>query len=256
MMPNFREALATFQDPRSGHKIISLPAKSVLWYWTKFLVFFSFFPFFIFLAVITYYVPQLPRLALDNLPSAAVTLQSKHLSTTLKTPYTWGNRDFSVTLDPAGTESELDTISAGILFTRDQALVKDNSGQITSQAYSGPDFTLTRTDLVNWLTSHSLAIWFSLVVILVLVSLLSLAFVWLVYCFTFAFWGLILWLLAKPLHRPLAYPGAFKLAVYASVFPLLIAMITLIAPNQLISLIGFGLFIFSSFSWLNHLPQS
>ncbi|HJZ05212.1 hypothetical protein A2634_00375 [Candidatus Amesbacteria bacterium RIFCSPHIGHO2_01_FULL_48_32] len=257
MLATFRETLTSLQDKYYGKVISTRSLRQVLWYWTKYILLLAVIVIVFGISLITYYVPQLPRLIETNVPQFDIAIKNDQISTTQPTPVTWGNSDFAIILDPSGTEDQLNDFSAGILVLRDRIVSKsqDSSTRIQPLKNVG-DFSLSKSDLVFWLSRHSLRAWAIGLSVLIVGALTFSLFFWSLRLSSFSLWAGLFWLISRFTHRPLPYLTFFKLTIYASVLPLLVSAVNSLSPNAFLNYLGLGLFLFYSLSWFWNLTSS
>ncbi len=258
MIRTFKETLASLQDKQYGKLIIAKPFPRVLWYWSQYFLLVAAVTLILVLAAVTYFIPQLPRLLRDNLPTAAVQVKSGRLTTTLSQPAVFGSSDFPIIVDTtASTSAELGNVTTGVLVTGDKILFKQDANTTQTQNISDfPDFHTDKNTLVSYVTAHQIRLWLIVVGLLLGFSLLLSAFLWIGRLLGFAIWSLIFWLAALLLKRRLTYLQIFNLVLYASVLPFLMDAFLALAPNQLISFVSLGVFLYFMITWLLALPRA
>lgn len=257
MIKTFRETITSLQDKHYGSTIIERPMGQTLWYWTQYFLLITVVTAIIIIALVTYFVPQLPRLLRQNLPDASFAVKNGHFSTSLKEPVILGSSDFPVIIDTHATDSAaLDKSQNGILILSEKIIVKQDTSDIQTESLSKfPDFYLEKNSLISWITQYQISLWLGLVLAILIISLITSAFFWSGRMIGFAVWGVGFWLLAKVIKRRITYPQAFKLVIYASVLPFLLGAFLILAPNQFLSLLNLGVFLYFGLSWLINLPS-
>ena len=258
MIATFKETLISLQDSKYGQVIISRSLKFVLWYWTKYLLLMAIFPLLLTIFAFTYFLPQLPRLAEKNLPEGTLGARDHQLFSTIPQPYyIWQGQNFAFILNLEGRPEDIDSTPNGVLILKDKFIAKTDDGRTQIQTFSNiPDFSLDKYQLANWLTNHRYQIWLIGTVAIVFITTVFVSGFWLFRFGSFSFWALVLWIGNKiSVKKHLSYLQIFNLVVYASIFPLLLSAILVFAPNGILSLVAFGLFLFFSLSWLKNLPS-
>ncbi len=256
MLATFKETLKSLQDKTYGGEIIKKSLSQVIWYWTKYLLLFALIPLILTIGSLTYSVPQLPNTLRNQLPEFVGGIKDHQFFTKNTEPLRFQDPNFLFVLDPSASESALASVSAGVVISQDQMFFKDN-GTTRSQDYSDiPDFEIAKNQLVDWTNSNQLLIWAVLMGIVIVLGIILVVLYWAYRFITFWIWAAVVWLLARILKKTLVYTDAFKLVVYASVLPLLISAVLFVAPSDVMSLIGFGVFIFFTVSWIINLKQS
>ena len=258
MLATFKETITSLQDKTYGAKIVLLPWPKVVWYWTKYLLLFSLIPLVLVIAGFTHFIPQFPRLAKDRLPDGEINLRNGRLSTTISQPFSVIDPQFAFILNTEGAPVDLDQYPSGLLILSDRIIVKTSAGATQTRTFERlPDFSLAKSQIVDWLSGHQFFLWFLAVLAALAITCVINLFFWVYKMISFLFWGLILLFVARLLKKPLTtFTGGFNLAVYASVLPLLLSSVILLAPNQILSFFSFGLFAYYSLSWLVNLSQT
>lgn len=256
MLATFKETIASLQDKFYGQKIVLLRPAPVIWYWTKYVLLFSAIPIILVTISLTRYVPELPKFLRENLPPAQITMEAGHLTTFPSQVFTWGDSQFSLILNTTATPSALDDYASVILIQTDKIEARDNTGQVQSFSFEKfPNFSFTKDQLIDWVSSHQAYLWGIGMVAVLVVSAIATAGFWLFKLLSFFFWGALLWLLSRIIKRQINFIASFQIVVYASILPLLLTAITTIAPNRIISLLGQVIFIYFAFTWAWNLPQ-
>lgn len=256
MLATFRETIKSLQDKTYGGEIVKKSLGQVIWYWTKYLLLFALIPLVLIIGSLTYSVPQLPNTLRNQLPEFVGGIKDGKFFTKNTEPLRFQDPNFLFILDPTASESDLASVSAGIVISQDQMFFKDN-GTTRSQDYSDiPDFEIAKSGLTDWVSTHQSLIWVILVSATILLGLLLVIFYWVYRFVTFWIWAAVVWALARILKKTLVYTDAFKIVIYASILPLLISAVLFVAPSDVMGLIGFGVFAFFTVSWIINLKQS
>jgi hypothetical protein len=256
MIATFKETITSLQDNKYGQVIIGKSFKSVLWYWTKYLLLISIFPLVLVISLLTRYLPQAPKFILDNFPEGTLTVKDSQLSSTINQPYKLGDSNFSVILDTGGNLSELDSVQSGVLFLKDKLVTKSPESQIQTQTYGRlPDFSLDKFQLADWITQNRSRLWFGGLVLILVAAVLISAAVWSGYLLGFVIWALVFWLVGKYLlKKVLTYVQCLNIVIYAQVLPLILSFILSFAPNQILDYMRLLIFFYFGFSWIWNLP--
>jgi hypothetical protein len=258
MISTVKETIASLRDPAYGKHIIAKTPVQVIWYWSKYLICFSVIFLLFGIFSLTHYLPQLPKALSDFLPEGALTSNNHQLSTTINQPYVLGDSSFSFILNLAGTESDLSTPSAGILLLKDQLLLKTDSTHIQSVKLDKlPNFSVTKVDVIKFVSQNKIKLWIAGCGILLVLSLLGLLLNWSMRLSTFFIYAAVLWILAKfILKKTLVYMDVTKIVFYAGVLPLVLSQVAFTAGGWLFDLLYFGLFVFLALRWIWNLPKS
>lgn len=253
MLATFKETLRSLQDKTYGREIIKKDPKNVLWYWTKYLLLFATIPLAMSVASLTYFVPQLPKILKDNLPDVKAGVANHQFYVDPSDPLKFGDANFLILVDPEASESALSQYPAGVVITKDKTYFKDG-GSVSSESHAEiPDFSITKPQAVTWASEHQLQIWVALLTTVLVLTVVILIFYWLFRFIFFWIWSLVFWFVAKILKKQLTLPQSFNLVVYASVIPLLVSAVLFLAPNDVISLLNIGVFLFFTVSWIINL---
>lgn len=256
MLATFKETLTSIQDKTYGRVIITKPVKQVIWYWLKYVLIFSLIPAILLIGLITYFIPQLPRLVRDNIAPGEIRLLAGKFSTTYPQPISLGSPDFALVVNTHGSAADLDNYAAGVLLLSDKIIIKAPDRQISSQSLSDiKNFSLSQTQLLNWLSLHQFLLLFGAFSAVLVLTLLSGLFYVGYKLFNFLVWSAIFLLIGLALKRRHRYTDIFKITVYAATPSLIISALLFLFPNSLLSLLNFGLFIFFALSWLVNLPD-
>jgi maltodextrin utilization protein YvdJ len=252
-----KETITSLKDANYGNIIITKKIPQTIWYWSKYLLIVSIIPAVLDIGSITYFVPQIPKLSSQYLPEGSISIKNGQLSSTIKQPYLIKNSDFSFALDTTTSAKPASQSASGLILLADKWIIKDPDGNTRSGDYKKiAPFNISKKIFVDWTSKNQILIWVFLVIISLVLFALSTATYFGTQMCIFFLWGAVLWFVAKITKRPLKLTGGFNLAVYAGVLPLIISTILSIAPNDVISILNIGLFVFFSFSWLLRLPVS
>lgn len=251
MFPSFRETLTSLRDPKYFEAIAKKTVKKSLWYWGRYVLFFALIPIILAIFTLTYYTPQFPRLAQKHLPEVDFTVKDGLASTSLPQPFIANLDEVIFIIDTSGN-STLD--KPGVLITRDKFIFRSPEGDTQTQSLKDlGDFHFDKPAAVSWISAHQFQIWiFGFFLILVLAVIFSLFYV-LFSLLMFAFWSAVLWVISNIRHKKFLFSTGFKIAVHASVLPLIISALTFISASGLISLLNLFLFVFYSVSWYRSL---
>ena len=236
---------------------MSLPLRRVLWYWAKYVLLFAFIPIILLIYSLTYYLPQLPRAIDENFPNAVIAFKDNTLSVNPPQQYTWGNPEFSLSLDTRDIPQDFSGTTTGILLLPRGIVIKSPHGETRTFPYPIlPDFSLTKDGLKSFISTNQFMIWTVLVAGLLFLGLIG-ALVYVI----FKLGSMILWALGfviagKVLHRPLTLPGAFNLVIYSSILPLLLTAVMAVAPGDFLYYLSLGLFLYFAATWFWYLPSS
>ncbi len=259
MFSAFRETIASLKSSTYGATILTKPFRWVLWYWTKYLILLASIPMVISIFIITWYLPQAPRFITANFPAGSVTVKNHLLSTTIKEPYKTGNQDFALIINTAGGTGDLASVSGGMLFLKDQLVVKSpGTGQLQSQDYKQiPDFSFNRDQLAKWINSNSFKLWLILFAAVLVIGLVTAATGWVFRLALYGFCGLLFWLMGRYLlKKSLTFIQALAVALYASVPQLVISLVLSLVFSDLLNLLVILLFTYLSINWIRNLPPA
>jgi hypothetical protein len=257
MLSTFKETLASIQDKTYGRVIITKSFKSVLWYWTKYVLIFTSLPLILFIAAVTYLVPQLSRVLDDHLPAFDIRITSGKFQSSLTEPFVIGNQNFTFIIDSTGSSNRLNSAFSGLMVLEDRLVFKDGSDQKDIFLFSDlDDFYLSKTELVTWISSHQQLLWFVAVAGILVAGILAFCFYWTSNLSSFFLWATLFWVVLKPFKKNLAYLLILRLTIYAAVPSLLLSLILLLAPNDYLSYLNLGVFVFFVFSWIWNLTPT
>ena len=257
MLSTFRETLTSLQDKNYGQVISQKSLRQAIWYWTKYLLLLTLIPIVLGLIALTYFVPQLPKLLDTTLPDFSLAIRNNRLVQFAPQPFSWGNSDFSFLVDITHPQANLNDYKAGILIQSDRVVTKDLDGAVTTQPLQKlMDFNLSKPQGVSWTKDNTpllLALGLST---LILGALVISSTSWLLQISAMSLWSTILWLVGRLIHRPLPFQTLFKLALYASVLPLLVSAVNVLSSSAALEFLSLGLFLFYFLSWFWNLTTS
>jgi hypothetical protein len=258
VLATFRETITSLRDPKYGSVIITKPVKPVIWYWTKYLLLVSLVPLVLAIVVLTRFLPEVPRLVEKHLPEGVLTAKDHQLSSTISQPLRWQESGFTFLFDLQASPSAIDSAENGILIMKDRVITKSSDGQFHSQNFSNlPDFSTDKHQIAAWIQSHRSRLWFSGLIIIQIAGVIIFSLTWVFRILLLLVWTVVFWLITKYLlKKSLPYFQVFNLVVYASVLPLLLSLLLTLAPNNLLSLINTGIFVYFTYSWIKNLPAS
>ena len=256
MISTFKETLTSFRDPAYAQVIIGKTSRQVLWYWSRYVIFFALISLLLSIFALTYFSPQFPKIIRDNVPDFDLAIKNGQLKSGMTQPAIWGNSDFVVILNTDGKQSDLDKYKSGILILKDKILAKSEDSQIQPRSLKDfGDWQVDKSGLISWLGGHELIVLLLGSLLAIVIAAVAGGVYWLMQVLMFLFWSGVLWLVAKFQHNPFVYLNCFKLVVYASVLPLIISAFTIISPSPVFSYLGLGLFIFYVVSWYRTLTK-
>lgn len=254
MISTFKETLISIRNKDYGRVIIHKSFKQVIGYWLKYVLIFSVVPVIIIIAVMTYFIPQLPRLIKDNIAPGEVRVEKGKFSSTYHQPLNINSSNFSLILDSHGSPSDLDKVASGLLVLSDRVLIKSPDGQITSQSLSQiGDFSLSQSQIVSWISHHQGLLWFELAAAVVVFSFLSGLFYIGYKLVTFLVWAAVFLVFARVTRRPYRYVEIYKIVVYAAVPAFIFSALFSLFPNFFLSFLNLGIFVFLAVTWLSNL---
>lgn len=256
MLKTVRETLASLKDKSYGNIIVSQSLGSSLWYWTKYLLVFTIIPWVVFVLMLTYFLPQLPRALRENLPDAQIALRNGHFSTSLPDGSHFGDKSFSLVINTQATDSSvLKEYDSGVLIASSAAYVRSSDGTSDYSHYpQNINFTVSKSQVVSWVSSHQGQIWLGSFVALTLLAAFMSTLYWVYSLFLYALGGLALWLVARVSRRQLNIAGAMKLSIYASILPFLVGTLFSVSSNSLIVLVLLVIYFYLGYTWIQNLP--
>ncbi len=252
MIATFKETIKSLRDVKYGKEIVKKSVGQALWYWTKYLLLIVGVGVVLAVAALTYYTPQLAKLAMVNLPDVTLSVKDGQVSTDVPQPFVRGDDNFLFIIDTKGSVDNLDKAKAGVLILGDKIVTKSERETRIVSLQDVQDFTTSKSLVVAWINTHQMTIFgLGLALILTTVAVLGGLF-WLWEVAGFALWALVLLLAAKLMKKNLLYINAFKIAAYASVISLLIRALTLFSGGAILSLLALAAFLFYALSWIKN----
>ena len=253
VLATFKETLTSITDKSYGQAIVAKPTKTVLWYWTRYVLLFTLVPLILIILFLTYITPQPPKLIRSSLGQIKVGVKSEKFYLSPPKEFTVGTQEFLLAYDPQGSASRLDDALSGIMLTSDKVYFKNPEG-IQEQDFTGfPDFSLSVKDVADWIATHQSRFWLFLVSGVIVFTALAVSFYWLYHVSLLLLWAIGFWLVASLFKHRFELTQVFRITVYAAVPSLILSAILFIAPNQILSLLNFGLFLYFALSWLRNL---
>jgi maltodextrin utilization protein YvdJ len=251
----FKETVISLQDNKYGLTIIAKPLKQVFWYFIKYLLLVSVLPLVIGTFLLTRYLPQTPKLIVDNFPDGLIQIKDKQLYSTINQPYKAGDSEFSLILNLEGSQTDLDAVKSGILFLKDKMVVKTEEGDVQTQTYDKiPDFSVDKYQLSGWISENRIKLWIAGLILTLSAVLLGTVFTGIFWVIRLAFGAVIFWLIGKfAFKKTITYLQSFNIAVYASILPLLISFILSLSSNSFLGYFSLFLFFFFGISWIRNL---
>ncbi len=263
MLATFKETITSLRDPKYGQIIIAKPLKSVVWYWTKYLLLVSFIPMIIAIVLLTRFLPEAPKLVEKKLPEGTLGSKNHELFTTiqpldLKIPETEGSGPFRFIFDLNASPSAAESMSDGVLVLKDQLIVKTSDGRTQIQTFEKlPDFSTDKSQIAGWIRAHRYQIWTAGFIVILLVTAVISGITWVFRFLIFLVWTLVSWLVAKYLmKKSLTYLQVLNIVIYSSIIPLLLSLILTLTPNPILSLLNTGIFVFFIFTWIKNISPS
>jgi len=251
MISTFKETLSSLRDPKYFEVIAKKTVKQSLWYWSRYVLFFALIPTILAIFTLTYYTPQFPRLAKQYLPEVDFTVKDGLASTSLSQPFVANFEDVVFIIDTTGS-STLNT--PGVMITQDKFIFRSPEGDTQTQSLRDlGDFHFDTPAAVAWITSHQFQIWLVGFLVIVLLAVIFSLFYVLFNVLMFLFWAAVLWLVSRLRHRKFLFNTGFKIAVHASVLPLVISALTFMSSSGLIFILNLFLFTFYTISWYRSL---
>jgi len=259
VIATFKETLTSWKNVAYGRDIITKPVKSVLWYWTKYLILISLIPFILIIFLLTRLVPQSPRLIRDYLPEGTLTMTDHTLSSTITQPSVFRDGDFEIIFDLNATPSAFSSTASGILIGSDRLTIRSADGQLQNLDYSAiPDFSTDKFQLADWIQSRLREVWFGGFLIITVLGLILFALSWFWRVVGMLIGALLFWAVLRYfMHRDLRYLQVLNLVVYASVLPLLLSVLLFFVSGDVTSLINIAILIYFVYNWVKNIdtPQ-
>jgi hypothetical protein len=256
MLATFKETWKSIGDLSYGKQLIKRTVGESFWYWFKYPLTIAILILVLGVAAVTYFSPQVPRLAEKYIPEGEFSVIGGKADTTVKQPFVWEDSNFAFIVNIAGQEEDLDTYESGVLILEDRMIVKNpNDGLRTVKWSDVEDFTISKSLVVNGLDTNKLiilAIGLSIVLVLVVVGL---GFYVLYQTVALLVGALGFFIVAKILKRALPYTDVLKLMYYAAVPAFLINLLNALMPNSLLPIVSMGVFVFLAANWIYRLPK-
>jgi hypothetical protein len=160
------------------------------------------------------------------IPSFEARITQGHLSTTLPEPVALGDSRFAFILDTTGRTNNLLPFKSAVFVSETKAIVKKNSFETREYNFSAlPDFSITSSDVLQWLGHHQQTILWS---IFSLMAFLILPTLWLMILPAILFLILIAMIPMKLVRSRLSYSEALSIGLYAVTLPTLLQTYTLV----------------------------
>lgn len=257
MVKTFKETIHSLQDPNYGNVIISKPLKKVVWYWSQYLLLISALGFLMTIFFITNKLPQLPRFIEEKFPEGDIAFNGGQLSTTISQPLFIGSQEFALVLDTEASASALDKYSSGILFQKNQILMKSEDGQTDIQTYDKiPDFSINKQIASETISKNIVKIWFALFGIVLLFTLIISSITWFWKGLSYVIWALLFLAIAKfIMKKNLSYLQILKIVIYASVLPFLLSIILSFFPNPILEILNLAVLSYFGFNWVSNIQS-
>ena len=243
MITTFKETLASLQDLKYGPKIFGKTIKQAYWYWTKYFLALAGIGLFLILAVITYFVPQVPKFLSQNFPESQ--------------PAIYTDSGISFILDTTGKITDLSDYKTGILVTADKIFFKDQQSKVQEIAIKKfGDTAFDKNTIVNWSGKNKPLLWGIAAGLAVLMLLSYGGFLYISYLVIMLAAAVGIWTLSLILKTRISYINSLKLVFYASVLPLVVSSFSVLTANgQIAFIIQTGLFLIYAVGWLWYLPK-
>jgi len=251
MISTFKETLSSLRDPKYFEVIAKKTVKQSLWYWSRYVLFFALIPTILAIFTLTYYTPQFPRLAKQYLPEVDFTVKDGLASTSLSQPFVANFEDVVFIIDTTGS-STLNT--PGVMITQDKFIFRSPEGDTQTQSLKDlGDLHFDKSAAVSWIASHQFQIWLLGFLLIVLLAAIFSLFYVSFNILMFLFWSAVLWIISRLRHKKFLFITGFKIAVHASVLPLIISALTFMSSSGLIFILNLFLFAFYTISWYRNL---
>jgi hypothetical protein len=255
MLATFRETIRSIQDRSFGREIINKSLSQVTWYWTKYLIVIASITALLGLCLLTYFVPQLPRLAQQNLPDINIQIKDGKLITDLTEPFIQENNNFTLIISPMGTEKDLDGHQSGILVLSDTLITKTPEQSRSLKLSEIGDLAYTKSDAVSWTRDNQFLLLIVGIFTLIIFSLLFWGFYWVSRWPGFIAVAIVSWLAARFWKRSMTYYDALKISIFAAVFPLMIFLASLFTTTPIITILSLVVWLFYCLTWTYRLPS-
>jgi hypothetical protein len=255
MIKTFKETIHSLQNPNYGNTIISLSLRKVIWYWTKYLLLIAGISFFIAIFFVTNKLPQLPRFILEKFPEGNISFNNGQLSSTVLQPMVIGSPEFALILDTEASDSALDIYSSGILFQKNQILLKSEDGQTDIQTYERvPDFSIDKQTASETVSKNIIKIWFIIFGAILSLTLIISSITWFWKGLSYLIWALLFLAIAKfIMKKNLDYLQVLKIVIYASVLPFLLSIILSFFPNPILEILNLAVLSYFGFNWISNI---
>ncbi len=255
MIATIKETWASIRNLEYGQQIVKKTVGQAFWYWFKYVLAISLVLVVMALASLTYFTPQLPKFAETMLPNISITVKDGKLTSTAPQPYVAGDANFMFILNTKGRVEDADKLKAGVLVLADRAIVKnDTETRVFNFSDIKDNFTLTKNGVINWLKDDKSTLLLIGLVIILIGTIITLGTYLISKWIAFIIGALILFVMAKIIHRSVSFGDTLKLAIYAAVPSLIVSLLLTFTPNQSNSVITLGVWIFFACAWLVKLP--
>ena len=257
MIATFKETITSLQDNKYGQVIITKPLKPVIWYWTKYLILIAVIPLILVIVILTRFLPEIPQIIKSQLPEGTLTAKDHILTSTISQPLRYEESDMAIIFDLQASSSAIESISNGVLITKDKIIVKSADGQTQTRDYLNlPDFSVDKYQIADWLQNHRYQIWVAGMVVIIILGIIIFMLTWFYRILVSLFWSLVFWLFNRFITKnPLSYLQVFNLVIYASVLPLILSLLVMLYPNSLLSFINTLIFVYFTYSWIRNLSS-
>ena len=243
VIATFKETITSLQDLKYGPKILAKTGKQTYWYWTKYFLALAGVGLFLILAVITYFVPQVPKFLSQNFPESQ--------------PAIYTDSGISFILDTTGKITDLSDYKTGILVTADKIFFKDQQSKVQEIAIKKfEDTAFDKNTIVNWSGENKPLLWGIVASSAVLILLSYGSFLYISYLVIMLAAAVGIWALSLILKKRISYINSLKLVFYASILPLIVSGFSFLSANdQITFIIQTGLFLIYAVGWLWYLPK-
>lgn len=256
MLATFKETGKSLRDLHYGSEIIKRSVPEAFWYWLKYPLIIAIIALLIGIAMVTYFAPQIPKLADKYLPEGEFTVQDGLAETTIQQPLVWEDSDFAFIFNLKGLETDLDNYENGILILEDRLIARGTDGmRVIKWSDFEQDFSISKEQVVESLNQSKTTILGVLLggVVLVVVLLFGLYVIW--EAISFLVSSVLFWVVAKVLKRKLDFTNTFKLVAYAAVPALLVQLLNMLLPNSVLPVLSMAVFVFYVAAWMYRLPK-
>lgn len=253
MIATFKETARSVRDTKYGSVIVKRTVGESIWYWTKYLIAMVVIGVCMGIAALTYYVPQLPKVAMENLPDIQVAVKDGKFSTNAVEPFVRGDENFSLILNSKGDVTDLDNFKTGMLVLSDRVVVKSENETRIMDLKEVQNFSADRNGIVSWLKSHQSNLMGIGVVSVIVIAIFLGGFFWIWQMVWFVIWAAIMMLASKLMKKPVEFANALKIVAYASVISLILRVLFSAVNVPSLPILAFVAFLFYAFSWVNNL---